>query len=114
MKRLGCFDSYLIAHFAAHPAPPAIEELAAQFLASLAEHDHPLLRAVAQLELFSVESAQSSAHAITLVWDRDPQAAMLALDRFQPLPNPTAGVRYRLRLSPNQPASCLRESWFET
>ena len=114
MKRLGCFESYLTAHFAAHPAPPAIEEMAAQFLTSLAEHENPLLRAVAQFELFYAGSVGVTPGAITLIWDRDPEVVMVALDRFQPLPEPAGDVRYRLRLSSNEPVSCTRESLFET
>jgi len=114
MKRLGCFESYLTAHFAAHPAPPAIEELTAQFLTSLAEHENPLLRAVAQFELFCVAPPQAPPRAATIDWDRDPEAVMVALDRFQPLPEAATGVRYRLQLSSNKPARCVRESLQQT
>lgn len=113
MKRLGCFENYLATHFATHPAAPAIEDLTAQFLTSLEEHENPLLRAVAQFELFCMWSAEAPPRAVTIVWDRDPEAIMVALDRFQPLPEPAAGARYRLRLSPNSPAYCIRESLLE-
>jgi len=110
MKRQGCFEGYLDAHFAAHPAPPAIEELAVEFLASLEEDENPLLRAVAQFELFCMKSAQAPSRATTVLWDRNPEAVLLALERFQPLPDPEPGVRYLLRLKPAEPVSCLRES----
>lgn len=113
MKRLGCFERYLAAHFAMYSAPAAIEELATQFLASLAEHENPLLCAVAQFELFCVGSAEAPSRDITIFWDRDPQAVMVALDRFQPLPEPAAGVRYRLQLSSINPVTCTRESLIE-
>lgn len=113
MKRLGCFESSLTAHFATHPAAPAIEDLTAQFLTSLAEHENPLLRAVAQFELFCVGSAEAPSRAVTIVWDRDPEAVVVALDRFQPLPERAAGARYHLRLSSNKPAHCIRESLLE-
>jgi hypothetical protein len=113
MKRLGCFESYLTAHFTTYPAAPAIEDLTAQFLTLLAEHENPLLRAVAQFELFCVGSAEATSGAVTIVWDRDPEAVMVALDRFQPLPEPAADARYHLHLSSNNPAYCIRESLLE-
>jgi hypothetical protein len=48
MKRLGCFDSYLADYFRERSAPRSIEELSVQFLASLEDHDDPILRAVAR------------------------------------------------------------------
>lgn len=109
MKRLGCFESYLESHFAGRPAPPAIEELTAQFLTSLAAYDHPLVRAVAQLELFCMGSADAPARSTTIDWDRNPEAVMVALDRWQPLPEAEPRVRYRMRLSSSDPVTCMRE-----
>jgi hypothetical protein len=113
MKRLGCFERYLAAHFATHSAPDAIEKLSTQFLASLAKHENPLLCAVAQFELFCVGSAEAPSRDIAIFWDRDPQAVLVALDQFQPLPEPVAGVRYRLQLSSTNPTNCTRESLIE-
>jgi hypothetical protein len=109
MKRLGCFESYLESHIAGRTAPPAIEELTAQFLTSLAEHDHPLVRAVAQLELFCMGSADAPARSATIDWDRNPEAVMVALDRGRPLPEAEPGVRYRMRLKSSEPVTCMRE-----
>jgi hypothetical protein len=113
MKRLGCFSGDLEAHFAAHPAPPFVEEMTAQFLSSLSAHENPLLRAVAQFELFCMAPARSPARATEIseeiLWDRNPEAVLLALDRFLPLPSPEPGVLYRLRLSSTGPVTCTRE-----
>ena len=108
MKRLGCFESFLESHFSGRPAPPAIEELAAQFLTSLEAHDHPLVRAVAQLELFGMGSADAPTRSMPIDWDRNPEAVMVALDRGQTLPEVEPGVRYRMRLSSREPATCIR------
>ena len=110
MKRLGCFESYLADHFHKHPAPPSIEELTAQFLASLDQHDDPLLRAVARLELACIESKTAPA-STTIFWDRNPNQVMDALDRFAKLPEPEPKVRYILRMSANLPGgiSCKRQ-----
>jgi hypothetical protein len=113
MKRLGCFESSLAAHFAAHSAAPAIEDLAAQFLTSIEKHENPLVRPVAQFELFCLGPAGATPRAVTIVWDRDPEAVIVALDRSLPLPEPAPGTRYHLRLSSNNPAYCIRESFPE-
>jgi hypothetical protein len=103
MKRLGCFESYLADHFRKHPAPPSIEELTAQFLASLQQHDDPLLRAVARLELACIESKAAPARTTTIFWDRNPNQVMDALDRFAKLPEPEPKVRYILRMGVDLP-----------
>lgn len=111
MKRLGCFESYLEAHFRKHPAPPSVEAMTAQFLSSLQRHKDPLLRAVASLELACIKSKIASAHTTTIFWDRDPNQVMDALDRFARLPDPEPKVRYILRMGANLPdgISCKRQ-----
>jgi len=111
MKRLGCFESYLAEYFRKHPAPPSIEELTAQFLASLQQHDDPLLRAVARLELACIESKAAPARTTIIFWDRNPNQVMDALDRFAKLPEPEPKVRYILRMGVGLPngVSCKRQ-----
>jgi hypothetical protein len=111
MKRLGCFESYLADHFSKHPAPPSIEELTAQFLASLEHHEDPLLRSVARLELTCIESKTAPANTTTIFWDRNPNQVMDALDRFAKLPEPEPKVRYILRMGADLPGgiSCKRQ-----
>src|ERR1700722_5200342 len=74
MKRLGCFNTYVAEHFREHPAPSSIEELSAQFLSSLHDHGHPLLRAVARLELACIQP--KNARTTTIYWDRNPNQVM--------------------------------------
>ena len=111
MKRLGCFESYLEAHFLKHPAPPSTGEMTAQFLSSLQRHEDPLLRAVASLELACIKSKIASAQTTTIFWDRDPNQVMDALDRFARLPDPEPKVRYILRMGAHLPdgISCKRQ-----
>ena len=111
MKRLGCFESYVEAHFRKHPIPPSIEELTAQFLSSLQRHEDPLLRAVASLELACIQSNITPERSTTIFWDRDPNQVMDALDRFAKLPDPEPKVRYILRMGANLPdgISCKRQ-----
>ncbi len=109
MKRLGCFNTYVAEHFREHPAPSSIEELSAQFLSSLHDHGHPLLRAVARLELACIQP--KSARTTTIYWDRNPNQVMDALDRFAELPQPEPKVRYVLRMGGDLPdgVRCVRE-----
>jgi hypothetical protein len=111
MKRLGCFESYVEAHFRKHPTPPSIEELTAQFLSSLQRHEDPLLRAVASLELACIQSNITPERSTTIFWDRDPNQVMDALDRFAKLPDPEPKVRYILRMGANLPdgITCKRQ-----
>lgn len=113
MKRLGCLEDYLEAHFAAHPAPPYIEELTAEFLTALSNHVNPLLRAVAQFELFCMAPADAPARSTEILWDRNPETVLVALARSLPLPGPESGVLYRLRLSSTEPVTCVRERYSE-
>jgi hypothetical protein len=109
MKRLGCFDSYLADYFRERSAPRSIEELSVQFLASLEDHDDPILRAVARLELACIQSNREQ--TTTIYWDRNPNQVMDALDRFAELPAPEPNVRYILRMGADLPGgvTCKRQ-----
>jgi len=115
MKRLGCFESHLEAQLRQHPKPPTIERLRLQFLASLQNHQHPVLRAVARLDLarIALDCAEpvDTAAPTTIYWDRNPNKIMDALDRGSELPSPEPGVRYVLRMGPKVPngAACVRQ-----
>lgn len=110
MKRMGCFEEYVTAHFAEYPAPASIEELSSQFLSSLRDHENLLLRAVASLELLCITSSEDERIAI-IYWDRNPNKVMDALHCCTALPEAEAGVRYVLRMSPELPGeiNCVRE-----
>jgi hypothetical protein len=112
MKRLGYFEQYVAEYFRIHPAPPSIEELSGRFLWSLRDHEDPVLRAVAQLELTCIQVSDERARGAIIYWDRNPNEVMDALDRFEPLPTREPGVRYILRMGPDLPdgVSCVREA----
>jgi hypothetical protein len=111
MKRMGCFEQYVADHFRAYPTPPSIEELSMQFLSSLEDHDDPVLRAVAALELACIDARGAYARTRVIYWDRNPNEVMDALDRFSGLPEPEANVRYVLCMGAGIPdrVSCVRE-----
>jgi hypothetical protein len=101
MKRMGCFESYLACYFRENPTPPAIEDLAREFLFSLELHPDPLIRAVAVFELdcLALEGAQPA--TLTTHWDRNPDEVLDALARFTRLPPPEPGVKYILTIEPD-------------
>jgi hypothetical protein len=117
MKRLGCFDEYVAAHFREYPTPPSMEEMSAQFLASLKNHEDPVLRAVARLELACIRPFDSRTPSAswtsttTIYWDRNPNQVMDALDQHVKLPEPEPRVRYILRMGSGLPngVSCIRQ-----
>jgi hypothetical protein len=112
MKQMGCFEQYVTAHFAEHPAPASIEELSSQFLSSLQGHENSLLRAVASLELLCITSSDVAERTAIIYWDRNPNKVMDALNCCDGLPEAEAGVRYVLRMSPELPGgiSCVLEA----
>jgi hypothetical protein len=117
MKRLGCFDAHVAAHFREYPTPHSIEEMSVQFLSSLRNHEDPVLRAVAGLELACIRPVDPfnpsglPAGTTTIYWDRNPNHIMDALDRGDKLPDPEPRIRYVLRMGPSLPdgVSCVRQ-----
>jgi hypothetical protein len=112
LKRMGCFEECVSAHFAEHPAPPAIEEMSGQFLLSLSRHHDALLRAVAGFELACIARAGGRKDTVTVEWDRNPNTVMDALNRGGGLPEAEEGVRYVLKIGPELPGgvACVRKT----
>jgi hypothetical protein len=108
MKRLGCFESYLAAWSAECAMPPSIEELSAQFLASLRCHEDGLVRVVASFELACLASPAERRATTVTFWDRNPDLVMDALSRGTPLPLPERDALYVLRIGPGG-ISCTRK-----
>jgi hypothetical protein len=100
MKRMGCYESYIEDHFSRNPTPPAIEELALQFLSSLASHPDLLLRAVSIFELECLVPTTSHDIPLAIVWDRNPSQALDALTRGTELPIAEHTARYILTIGP--------------
>lgn len=111
MKRLGCFEEYLEAHFAEHPAPPSIEQLSTGFLRSLRKHEDALVRAVASFELACIARASGQEGNVVIEWDRNPNEVMQALAGGERLPKAEDGARYLMRMGRNVPGgvTCIRE-----
>jgi hypothetical protein len=111
MKRMGSFDQWLAAHSSENTIPPAVEELTHQFLSSLARHPDPLLRAVAAFEQACL-TPSGPPYPFTTLWDRNPNAALTALNQGTELPPPEPGIQYTLTLGPGSPLAihCSRET----
>jgi len=118
MKRLGCFEEQITEYLRDHTHSKSIDEICAQFLATLVNHKDPVLRAVARLELACLQPIDpftplgSRSRVITIYWDRNPNQVMDALDRFAELPEPEPRVRYVLRLCADLPngVTCVRQA----
>lgn len=103
MKRMGCYETYIDGHFCCNPTPPAIEELARQFLSSLASHPDPLLGSIAAFELECLTPSATQQNPAIIHWDRNPHPALDALTRGTELPAPEPGVKYILIIGPKDP-----------
>ncbi|MDQ2834365.1 MAG: hypothetical protein M3Y50_11580 [Acidobacteriota bacterium] len=100
MKRLDCFDSYVAQYFRSHSTSPSIEQFTSEFLSSLEDHCDPVLRAVAQFELACITLRNTTLHASTITWDREPSRVLTALDRFSDLPSPEPQAQYVMKIGP--------------
>jgi len=111
LKRLECFEDVVINYFNNHRTSPFIEELSQDFLDSLRDHPDWLIRAVSQFELALLKVRTDSAVCFEVLWDRNPDNLILALEEHNPLPPPEIGCLYRMQIARNLPriVSCTRE-----
>jgi len=111
LKRLGCFDALVGAYFDTNATSPFVEELSLDFLASLHRHDDPLIRAMAQFEHALLAARGGSKDDCEILFDRNPDLVVLALESGDELPPPDPGWLYRLRVARDLPhlVACTRE-----
>jgi len=100
LRRLGCFESVLIDYFAVTAAWPDFEELSRDFLHSLRFDDNALIRAVSQFELAALQAKAGRGEVFEILWDRDPDAVLSALQNNGALPAPATAGGYRVRMDP--------------
>jgi hypothetical protein len=111
LKRLECFENVVTNYFNNHRTSPFIEELSQDFLDSLRDDRNWLIRAVSQFELALLKVRTGSAACFEVLWDRDPNQVILALEQGSELPAPETGYLYRMQIARNLPriVSCTRE-----
>jgi hypothetical protein len=111
LKSCGCFEDVVMTYFDNHRTSPFIEELSRDFLKSLRDHHDSLIRAVSAFELALLKVRSGSAECFEVVWDRNPQNVMLALEESRLLPSPEIGSLYRMRIGRDLPRTvvCTRE-----
>lgn len=100
LKRLDCFESVLIDYFSVTAAWPDFEELSRDFLHSLRFDDHALIRAVSQFELAALQARAGCGDVFEILWDRDPDAVLSALQNDSALPAAETAGGYRVRMDP--------------
>ncbi len=100
LKRLGCFEAVLTDYFSLNAPWPDIEELSRNFLHSLRLDESALIRAVSQFELAALKAKAGRGEVYEILWDRDPDAVLSALQNGSALPPPETIGRYRVRMDP--------------
>jgi len=112
LKKLGCLDSLAADYFDRNATSPFIEELSLGFLASLRDHDDPLIRAMSQFEFALLKARAGSAEMCEIEWDRNPDLVVLALQSGGELLAREPNCRYRMQVSRDLPGmvACSRES----
>jgi hypothetical protein len=96
LKRLGCFDALLAGYFSVNATSPYVEELSRDFLRSLRDHDSALIRAVSQFEYAVLQAKAGSGEVFEILWDRDPDRVLLALQNESELPAAERNTLYRV------------------
>jgi hypothetical protein len=112
LKRCECFEEVVVTYFNNHRTSPFIEELSQDFLRSLGDHHDGLIRAVSEFELALLQVRVGSAECFEVLWDRNPENVILALEESSELPAPEIGCLYRMRIGRDLPRMvvCTRES----
>jgi hypothetical protein len=100
LKRLGCFEAVMLGYFSHHGVWPDIEELCRSFLHSLRLDENPLIRAVSQFEWAALGAKSGRRDVFDILWDRDPDAVLSALQHDSVLPPAESADRYRVRIDP--------------
>jgi hypothetical protein len=100
LKRLGCFEAVMMDYFSRDAIWPDIEELSRNFLHSLRLNENALIRAVSQFELAALKAKGGRGEVFEILWDRDPDAVLSALQNDSALPAAECADRYRVRIDP--------------
>jgi hypothetical protein len=100
LKRLGCFEAVMVNYFSHNAVWPDIEELSRNFLHSLRLDESALIRAVSQFEFAALKAKAGRGEVFEILWDRDPDAVLSALQNDTALPPPETADRYRVRIDP--------------
>jgi hypothetical protein len=109
LKRLGCLQAAMLDYFSFNPVWPDFEELSRNFLHSLRLDENALIRAVSQFELAALKAKAGRSEVFEILWDRDPDAVLSALQNDSALPPAETADRYRVRVDPRS-WSIARES----
>jgi hypothetical protein len=111
LKRLGCFEALLADYFSMNSTSPYVEELSKDFLRWLLFHDNALIGAVSQFEYAALQAKADSGEVFEILWDRDPDSVLLALQNDSELPGTEESCTYRVRIDRNLSSgiSCSRQ-----
>jgi hypothetical protein len=111
LKRTSRFEGLVAAYFDAHATSSFVEELSRDFLQTLQTDADVLVAATAGFEYALMEAHADSSESFEILWDRDPDAVVVALEQRSALPPPDADWTYRMRVGAGVPnlVRCSRE-----
>lgn len=112
LRRSGALDAAIADYFDNNATSPFVEELSRDFLTAIQARGDPLIRAVAAFERALLLVRTGSDTEYEIVWDRNPNCVILALEEDNEPPSPEPESRYRMRVSGAFPqlVACERET----
>ncbi len=111
LKHYGCFNQTVAQYFDSNRTSPFVEELTHHFVVSLSEHADPFLRSVCQFEHALLRVRSGYGEAKVILFDRNPDSALWALEKTGRVPPPEPGVLYHMTVDRHLPGmfQCTRE-----
>ena len=103
LKRLDLFRALVEAYFNNSATSPFVEDLSRDFLLSLSHHPAPLVRSVSQFERAFLETRAGSPEAFEVLWDRNPDILLRALEESTALPELEPRCVYRMQIARDLP-----------
>jgi len=109
LKRLEIYELEVKKYFESNSTSPYIEQLSTGFLRALTTHADPLVASVAKFELACL-AVNESVKRSRIVWDRNPETTIRALDQLTELPPAEADHFYSMELGMDIPGrvACSR------
>ena len=111
LKHYGCFNQTVTQYFDSNHTSPFVEELTHHFLASLSENTDPFLRSVCRFEHALLRARAGSDETHVILFDRNPDLALVALKKNSVVPAAEPGFLYRMTVDRHLPGMfrCTRE-----
>ena len=112
LKRQQRFEQVVGQHFISNATSPFLETFTLDFLRALGADADVLVRELASSELAILIAHEGKQEAVEIHWDRNPDLVFSALEIHGPVPLPSAGEHFILRVGSEIRGlvECVRES----